>query len=57
MEGKKIGVFEGRHEEGVYAVQVSKGEEFLLTGSGDSTILLWEIRTKRVLKKLSGHTS
>lgn len=33
------------HEEKVWAIDLSKGEKYLLTGGGDSTIKLWRDNT------------
>eukprot|EP00916_Digyalum_oweni_P027240 GHVL01044648.1.p1 GENE.GHVL01044648.1~~GHVL01044648.1.p1 ORF type:complete len:845 (+),score=91.68 GHVL01044648.1:63-2597(+) len=46
------------HEKGIYCVQFAPGvKPYLLSGSDDKTIRVWDYQTKQCIQVLSGHSS
>lgn len=48
LDGKVLGEFEG-HESDVWAVAASADGNYLVSGSGDQTVRLWNLKTRELL--------
>lgn len=48
-------VFTG-HNGPVNAIDLSHSSERIISASGDGTLILWDIRTRRFIRKFSGHS-
>lgn len=55
VNGKPIKTFTG-HSAAINALALSKDGKFLVSGSADKTVKLWEVATGRVRKTFVGHT-
>jgi WD domain, G-beta repeat. len=56
IEEQYEGVFEG-HTSAVNAILVTKDKKFVITGSDDHTVRIWNLIDKRQESVLEGHTS
>jgi WD40 repeat protein len=52
--GKRVRVFEG-HTKSVNSVAFSPDGKQALSGSGDKTLVLWDVETDRKIKEFKGH--
>lgn len=50
-------VLEGRHARGVTSVAISSDASFAISGSYDATLRVWDLRSKKCIKVLSGHSN
>ena len=44
------------HTESVYSICVSPDGSYIISGSADKTIKIWDTKTKQLLNTLEGHT-
>src|SRR5262249_46459430 len=54
-KGAESATFAG-HDDAVNALALSKDGQFLVSGSADKTVKLWDTSRGRVIKTFSGHT-
>ena len=45
------------HSHWVYSVVFSPNGDYLASGSGDNTIMLWKVSSGKLLKTLLGHSN
>ena len=54
MSGKIIKILKG-HKDLVLCVSISSDSKLIISGSFDKTIKIWEIKSGKILKTLTGH--
>jgi len=55
LEGKLIRTFKG-HNKKINSIAITPDSEYMVTGSDDSTAILWEVKSGRALEVMQ-HTN
>lgn len=55
LSNKLLNEFKNGHKSGILSIDISKDSSLLVSGGKDSTIVLWDFLSNRILKKLFYH--